>query len=328
MSLTFLIFLIIATVIICIIIAQKTNKNRQQAIAHQPQAINKTSKKIALNTLPNAFQQIIVDIETQFSKIVSLHTADQIDSQLWLNAEKLFYQRLPEIIEDYMALEDIFARNTIIDHNSQLTSYDIALNQIKSIMGYFHQINSVSNNKHLQKILINQRYLTSLYAHAGVTDHLLDDIDVDQHNSIDFNTDQQDFLDSDYVVGQDYLDNYCTLIPDLTKADIAEIGKFVYLASITQIAVQDYLENELSKLNISSEYGLQSLEILLLKKIPKSLKKIKNNPDIKHNLFAQLTTIYQLLEQMMKVLDKNIRIDLKLNQLQDIDDEIWKVVKT
>ncbi len=121
--------------------------------------------------------------------------------------------------------------------------------------------------------------------------------------------------------------DYCTLPPKLKPKAIAEIGKFIYLASITQIAIQDYLQEKLSKLNISSEYGLESLEVLLIEKIPLNLAKIKDNANTENQLFSQLTAIYHLLEQMLKILDKDIRLDIKLNQLQEVDGEIWAIVQ-
>ncbi len=161
MPFTFLIVLIIVIIAISVFIVKKTNKHNYQPITvkNTTPSTKKAKKEIELNQLPNAFQQIILDIETQFFQILSLNNADKIDRELWFNAKKLFYERLPEIVADYMALDDNFARNNIIDNKAQLTSYDIALNQLKSILGYFHQINSFNNKKHIQKILVNQGLL-------------------------------------------------------------------------------------------------------------------------------------------------------------------------
>ncbi len=333
MPFALLILLIIFIISISVFIVKKANKHSYQQIdiENSTPMTTTASKEIELNQFPNAFQQIVLDIETQFFDIVSLNNADKIDRELWFNSKKLFYERLPEILNDYLALDDTVARNTIVDTQAQLTSYDIALNQLKSIMGYFHQVNTFSNKKHIQKILVNQRYLTSIYSELGMEKQIIPSLDFNQHTDIELNVQQQDYLNSDLIAGQNYLEDYCTLMPKISQSTIAEIGKL----SITQIAVEDYLENELSKLNISSEYGLESLEVLLIEKIPSSLAKIKNNPNldspnianIESKLFAQLTAIYHLLEQMLKILDKNIRLDIKLNQLQEVDGEIWGIVK-
>lgn len=331
MPFALLITLIVLAFVIPMVLIAQSNKKSKHSDKHLPKNTpeKSTNKLINIHKLPNIFQQILIDIEQQFADIINIDATTVAGDEVYFGAKKIFYQRLPEIVENYLQLKPTYAKNHIIDNEKQLTTYDITLQQLKSILNYFHQINRFHNQKHIQTTLVNQRYLNAIYSQAGITHSSQSSV---TSLYTDANLQQSmDFAEADLSIGQQYLNDYCTYEIKLTETKltpsfVAEIGQLVYLASITQVAVEQHLEYELSKLSISSEYGFESLEKLLVVKLPDELVKVNTHPQHKPALLVHFSTLKSLLENILSTLDKDIRLDIKLHQLQKIDDNIWQIV--
>lgn len=337
MSFTLLLFILSLVVIAPVFFVIKSNKNKPLHIANinmaneNPAAINQ--QNIDLKSLPNLYQQIILDIEAQFFEIKQKNDTGQLAQESFFTAKKLFYTRLPELISDYQKLDAQYAKTQIIDTTHQLTSFDIVYRQLKSILNLFYQINQSSNQLYLQNILTNQRYLQSVEQAETGTATLTTITHLPQtavDNGFDINNTPKNLADSDYQAGQAYLGRYMTTNTVLTFSQpfVSQIGQLVYFASITQLAIESELGEALAKLQIRANLELEALSNLLQYQLPQKLHTLQQHDSHAQEqvLILVFEQLLQLLNAMLATLDKPLNTADKLALIQNLHDDFADVV--
>ena len=114
--------------------------------------------------VPKAFRAAMDDIGQQYE---STHYDEITESQLF-TLNKLIATRVPELIADYLSLDQHYAKTIIIDRDRQNTSYDIVLEQLNSILDFSQKLNTQSQSGVVDKLLASRRYLDDVYKESGM----------------------------------------------------------------------------------------------------------------------------------------------------------------
>ena len=114
--------------------------------------------------VPKVFRATMDDIGQQYE---STHHDEITESQLF-TLNKLIATRVPELITDYLSLDQHYAKTVIIDRNQQNTSYDVVLSQLNSILDFSQKLNTQSQNGVVDKLLASRRYLDDVYKESGM----------------------------------------------------------------------------------------------------------------------------------------------------------------
>ena len=114
--------------------------------------------------VPKAFRATMDDIGQQYE---STHHDQITESQLF-TLNKLIATRIPELITDYLSLDQNYAKTVIIDNDKQNTSYDMVLGQLNLILDFSQKLNIQSQSGVLDKLLASRRYLDDVYKESGM----------------------------------------------------------------------------------------------------------------------------------------------------------------
>lgn len=114
--------------------------------------------------VPKMFRDTMDDIGQQYE---STHHDQITESQLF-TLNKLIATRVPELILDYLSLDQNYAKTVIVDTDKQNTSYDIVLDQLNSILDFSQKLNTQSQSGVVDKLLASRRYLDDVYKESGM----------------------------------------------------------------------------------------------------------------------------------------------------------------
>ncbi|WP_440463848.1 hypothetical protein [Psychrobacter sp. ASPA161_6] len=114
--------------------------------------------------VPKTFRVTMDSIGQQYE---STHHEQITESQLF-TLNKLIATRVPELISDYLSLDQYYATTVIIDTDKQNTSYDIVLDQLNSILDFSQKLNIQSQSGVVDKLLASRRYLDDVYKESSV----------------------------------------------------------------------------------------------------------------------------------------------------------------
>lgn len=114
--------------------------------------------------VPKKFRDTMDDIGQQYE---STHHDQITESQLFI-LNKLIVTRVPELISDYLSLDQNYAKTVIVDTDKQNTSYDIVLDQLNSILDFSQKLNTQSQSGVVDKLLASRRYLDDVYKESGM----------------------------------------------------------------------------------------------------------------------------------------------------------------
>lgn len=114
--------------------------------------------------VPKAFRATMDDIGQQYE---STHHDQITESQLF-TLNKLIATRIPELITDYLSLDQNYAKTIIIDNDKQNTSYDMVLGQLNLILDFSQKLNIQSQSGVVDKLLASRRYLDDVYKESGM----------------------------------------------------------------------------------------------------------------------------------------------------------------
>ena len=114
--------------------------------------------------VPKTFRATMDDVGQQYE---STHHDQITESQLF-TLNKLIAKRIPELIADYLSLDQHYAKTVIIDTDKQNTSYDIVLEQLNSILDFSQKLNIQSQSGVVDKLLASRRYLDDVYQESGM----------------------------------------------------------------------------------------------------------------------------------------------------------------
>ena len=114
--------------------------------------------------VPKAFRATMDDIGQQYE---STHHDQITESQLF-TLNKLIAKRIPELITDYLSLDQNYAKTVIIDNDKQNTSYDMVLGQLNLILDFSQKLNTQSQSGVVDKLLASRRYLDDVYKESGM----------------------------------------------------------------------------------------------------------------------------------------------------------------
>ncbi len=114
--------------------------------------------------VPKAFRATMDDIGQQYE---STHHDQITESQLF-TLNKLIATRIPELITDYLSLDQNYAKAVIIDNDKQNTSYDMVLGQLNLILDFSQKLNIQSQSGVVDKLLASRRYLDDVYKESGM----------------------------------------------------------------------------------------------------------------------------------------------------------------
>lgn len=114
--------------------------------------------------VPKAFRATMDDIGQQYE--CTHH--DQITESQLFTLNKLIATRIPELITDYLSLDQNYARTVIIDNDKQNTSYDMVLGQLNLILDFSQKLNIQSQSGVVDKLLASRRYLDDVYKESGM----------------------------------------------------------------------------------------------------------------------------------------------------------------
>ena len=114
--------------------------------------------------VPKAFRATMDDIGQQYE---STHHDQITESQLF-TLNKLIATRIPELITDYLSLNQNYAKTVIIDNDKQNTSYNMVLGQLNLILDFSQKLNVQSQSGVVDKLLASRRYLDDVYKESGM----------------------------------------------------------------------------------------------------------------------------------------------------------------
>ncbi|SLJ85458.1 hypothetical protein [Psychrobacter sp. DAB_AL43B] len=114
--------------------------------------------------VPKTFRATMDDIGQQYE---STHHDQITESQLF-TFNKLISTRVPELITDYLSLDQNYAKTVIIDNDKQNTSYDMVLGQLNLILDFSQKLNTQSQSGVVDKLLASRRYLDDVYKESGM----------------------------------------------------------------------------------------------------------------------------------------------------------------
>lgn len=114
--------------------------------------------------VPKTFRATMDNIGQQYE---SIHHDQITESQLF-TLNKLIATRVPELIIDYLSLDQNYAKTVIIDTDKQNTSYDMVLDQLNSILDFSRKLNVQSQSGVVDKLLASRRYLDDVYKESGM----------------------------------------------------------------------------------------------------------------------------------------------------------------
>lgn len=114
--------------------------------------------------VPKTFRAVMDDIGQSYE---SIHH-EQITESQFFTLNKLIATRVPELINDYMSLEQHYAKTVIIDSDRNNTSYDMVLDQLTSILDFSQKLSIQSQSGVVDKLLASRRYLDDVYKESGM----------------------------------------------------------------------------------------------------------------------------------------------------------------
>lgn len=117
--------------------------------------------------VPKVFREVMDDIGQQYE---CTHYDQITESQLF-TLNKLIETRIPELIDDYLSLDQNYAKTVIIDSDKGATSYTMVLEQLNSILDFSQRLNTQSQSGVVDKLLASQRYLDEVYKDSGMTNN-------------------------------------------------------------------------------------------------------------------------------------------------------------
>lgn len=119
--------------------------------------------------VPESFRIVIDDIGQQYERT---HHEQITNSQLF-TLNKLVETRIPELVNDYLSLDQNYAKMVIIDADNKNTSFDIVLEQLHSILDFAQKLNTQSQSGVVDKLLASRTYLDGVYEDSGMTNDSL-----------------------------------------------------------------------------------------------------------------------------------------------------------
>ncbi|WP_230655842.1 hypothetical protein [Psychrobacter sp. I-STPA10] len=119
--------------------------------------------------VPQAFRLIMDEIGEQYE---STHHEQLTESQLF-TLNKLIDVRIPELINNYLQLDSNYANSIVINKKLNVTSYDIVMAQLQSILDFSKQLNMQSQSGVVDKLLASQIYLEQIYQDSGMKNNSL-----------------------------------------------------------------------------------------------------------------------------------------------------------
>ena len=144
---------------------EKINNEQGNELAVIRFSANHSFIKLLYNEqVPKAFRATMDDIGQQYE---STHHDQITESQLF-TLNKLIATRIPELITDYLSLDQNYARAVIIDNDKQNTSYDMVLGQLNLILDFSQKLNIQSQSGVVDKLLASRRYLDDVYKESGM----------------------------------------------------------------------------------------------------------------------------------------------------------------
>lgn len=219
-----------------------------------------------MSKMPADFRKLLDNIHNQYSHLATMSLANE--QRFTLN--KLVGTRLPEILEDYLALDSDFAKNTIIDKSQNLTSHAVTCGQLYSMSNFMQRVAEDGQADVANNILANRNYLKTVYGgfyqdEIGIQTSLKNDEgkaenlnDFDKLNIIDemssteaFNSNNilnndviVDEADKLYALGESYLEQSDDLAIEKTSTVLAlaqhkvELGEciIIVLGQLVSIA--------------------------------------------------------------------------------------------
>lgn len=114
--------------------------------------------------VPQTFRAIMDEIGQQYE---CTHHEQITESQLF-TLNKLIATRIPELIGDYLSLDQNYAQTVIIDTDKAATSYTMVLEQLHSILDFAQKLNIQSQSGVVDKLLASRRYLDEVYQDSGL----------------------------------------------------------------------------------------------------------------------------------------------------------------
>ncbi len=114
--------------------------------------------------VPESFRAVMDDIGQQYERT---HHEQITESQLF-TLNKLIETRIPELLNDYLSVDETYAKTVIIDTVKDNTSYDTVLEQLHSILDFTQKLNIQSQSGVVDKLLASRRYLEGVYEESGM----------------------------------------------------------------------------------------------------------------------------------------------------------------
>ncbi len=109
--------------------------------------------------LPISFRQLLGKIHEQYIELAAV----QLAPDQRFTVDKLLGTRLPEVLDDYLALEAQYAEETIIDTVHSLTSKDVTYGQLSNMLAFMQRVAADGQDQVASNILANRNYLQSVY---------------------------------------------------------------------------------------------------------------------------------------------------------------------
>lgn len=128
--------------------------------------------------LPESFHQLLNEINRRFTTLNQKNHSN-IATEQWLTIKKLVNVRLPEILDNYLMLyqqDKHHAENHIIDHAQQLTTQDIVLAQLQTILVFIKKVTQNNQKTHVNNMLATTRYLDAIYHQNGLHPDILTEL--------------------------------------------------------------------------------------------------------------------------------------------------------
>lgn len=310
---------------IFVVRAKRLSNSVTTTVTMKQTTINQIQQKsVNIDNLPKLFQQILKDIEAQFAIIYHKHQQHGIHHDSFHTAQRLFYVRLPEMVDDYLQLDSHYAKHQLIDIDKNLTSFDIMQQQLKSILNLFYQINQSSNELYLQNVLTNQRYLQALQQQTGFHSQLIQPNAPPLTNST--------IVNSDMLTGQRYIEQFLPNQSSVFSDNFCQqLGELVYFASITQLAIHDEFQHFFVKNRMKADLQLEALAKLLQEQLPKSLHSallLNNLTEYERPMLPFLQRLIGLLSDMLAILDTSLAVADKLALVQNLHDDFGEITDT
>lgn len=252
--------------------------------------------------LPEAFESILHDLA---NKHHSLSQKDMLNERVF-TAKKLITVRVPELIYDYLKLDEHYAQTVIVDKAKQLTSQDLVLSQLQSIQHFIKKLDESGNADVVNNLLANRNYLQSIYQSNGLEAHTA--TQGMSYQTLLNETHQDDYIDYGYEYLHDFYPNQDTPI----DAIVYELGRVVFLS--------DYAI-KLTYQGFGKQVTLEYVDLILCESIPSlmdTLYELGKSASNRHQLLAARLFVQKLDDYASKIkqqLEKIIQAQTPEEQL-------------